>query len=260
MAVDAELVDADGLVLERVVGAAVFGQQLLERPDGLGQLVARHHGAGPAVADPGGAPQRHIRVTADVERHRFGRGRAHLQPVEIVELAVELHHPPGQHQLDDLDHLVDALATLGVGHPAPLEFLRRPADPDTEAEPVAGQVGHRADLTRQQQRIARAQLHHVGVEADLRRHGAHRAGEDERIDPRGVLVPHPGTVRGVRIVGRLLLHVEDGVGQRDVVEPEFLGGLGDLQQIVERAHRHADGVLHAGHDLAGLSLPTTHIE
>ena len=41
---------------------------------------------------------------------------------------------------------------------------------------------------------------------------------------------------------------------------KFLGGLGDLQQIVERAHRHADGVLHVGHDLAGLSLPTTHIE
>ena len=38
MPVDTELVDADGLELERVVGAAVFGQQLLELADDLGEF------------------------------------------------------------------------------------------------------------------------------------------------------------------------------------------------------------------------------
>ena len=38
VAVDAELVDADRLVFERVVGAAVLGEQLLELADDLGQL------------------------------------------------------------------------------------------------------------------------------------------------------------------------------------------------------------------------------
>ena len=75
------------------------------------------------------------------------------------------------------------LPRLAIRHAAPLEFLRRPADPDAEAEPVVGQVGHRADLARQQQRVAGAQLHHVGVEPQRRRHRAHRARGDQRIDP-----------------------------------------------------------------------------
>ena len=112
--VDAELVDAYGLELEWVVGAAVLGQQLLELADDLGQLIARQHRAGPAVADARGALQRHLGVAADIERHRLGRRRAHLQLVEVVELAVELDHAAGEDELDHLDHLVDALAALGV--------------------------------------------------------------------------------------------------------------------------------------------------
>ena len=38
VAVDAELVDADGLVLERLVGPAVLGEQFLDLADGVGQL------------------------------------------------------------------------------------------------------------------------------------------------------------------------------------------------------------------------------
>ena len=196
--VDAELVDAYGLELEWVVGAAVLGQQLLELADDLGQLIARHHRAGPAVADARGALQRHVGVAADIERHRLGRRRAHLQLVEVVELAVELDHAAGKHELDHLDHLVDALAPLRVWDAAPFEFLRRPADPDAEPEPVLGQVRHRPHLACQQQRVAGTELHHVRVEPQFRRHRAHRACDDQRIGPRGVLVPHPRTVGGVR--------------------------------------------------------------
>ena len=239
---------------------------LVQHPDRLGQLITGHHGAGPAIADAGGARQRNLGVPADVERHRLAGCRAHLQPVEVVELAVEFDHPAAEHQLDDLDHLVDACAAALVGNATPLEFFRGPADPDAEAEPVVGQVGHRADLTRQQQRIARAELHHVGVEAQLRRDRAHRRRGDQRVGPRRVLVPHSRPVGRIRVVRRLLLHVEHRVGQRDRVEADFLGGLGDVDQFLDRAHRDAAGVLHPAHAAApfplsaGLSELTTHIE
>jgi len=70
---------------------------------------------------------------------------------------------PPPNELDHVDHLVDPLAALGVGRPAPFEFLRCPADPDTESEPVAGEVGHRTDLPGEQQRVARTEFQHVGV-------------------------------------------------------------------------------------------------
>jgi hypothetical protein len=128
----------------------VFGTQRVEFGDRLRELVAGHHRARPAVADPRRALESDVGVAADVERHRPAGRRAHLKPVEIVELAVELDHTAGEDELDDLDHLVDAPATLGVGHSAPLEFLRRPAYSDPESEPVPGQVRDRADLAGQQ--------------------------------------------------------------------------------------------------------------
>ncbi len=129
---------------------AIFGAQCVELADRLGQLLARHHRAGPAVTDTGGAPERHIGVAADVERHRLRRRRAHLQLVEVVELAVELDHATAEDQLDHLDHLVDTGSTPGVGDSAPLEFLWSPADSDAECKPVIGQIRHRTDLTGQQ--------------------------------------------------------------------------------------------------------------
>ena len=254
MAVHAELVDADRLVFERRIRTVAFGEQGLDLADGLAKLLTGHHGAGPPVAHPRGTLECDIGVTADVERYRLGRGRAHLQFVEIVEITVEFDHPAVQNELDDLDHLVDALAPARVRHPAPLEFLWCPADSHTEAEPVVGQVGHRADLACQQQRVAGAQFHHVGVEKQLRGHRAHRADGDQWIDPRRVLVPHPRPVGGVRVIGGGLLHVEQRVWQRDRVESHLFGGLCDVDQLIDRPHRDAAGVLH------GLSAPTTHIE
>jgi hypothetical protein len=171
---------------------------------------------------------------------------------------VEFDHAAGEDELDHLDHLVDALAALGVRLAAPLEFLRRPADPDAEPEAVVGEVGHRPDLAGQQQRIAGAELHHVGVEPQRRRHRAHRTRGDQRVHPWGVFVPHPRTVRGIRIICRLLLHVEQRIRQGYRVEPDFLGALGDLDELVNRAHRDAAGVLHGLS--AGLSELTTHME
>jgi hypothetical protein len=171
-------------------------------------------------------------VAADVERHRLRRCRTHLQPVEIVELAVVFDHAAAEHQLDDIDHLVDALAALCVRHPAPLEFFGRPTDPDTEAEPVVGEVRHRSNLAGQQQRVARPQLHDVGVEAQLRGHRAQCTREDQRINPGRVLIEHSLAVSGVGIVDGLLLKVKDRVRQRDVVESEFLRRLGDLDELV----------------------------
>ena len=125
--VDAELVDADGLELERLVRAAVFGPQRVELADRLGQLLARHHRAGPAVADAGGPPQRHIGVAADVERHRLRRRGAHLQLVEVEELAVELDHAAAEDQLDHLDHLVDPGTARSCTAPRTIRIPRVPS-------------------------------------------------------------------------------------------------------------------------------------
>src|SRR6202011_2111304 len=103
------------------VPAAVLPEVLVQHTDRVGQLITGHHRAGPAVTDAGGALQRDLGVPADVERHRLAGRRAHLQPVEVVELAVEFDHAAAEHQLDDLDHLVDACAAALIGNAAPLE-------------------------------------------------------------------------------------------------------------------------------------------
>src|ERR1700730_8109147 len=49
--VDAELVDADRLELERLPTPSVLREVLVQHPDRLGELITGHHGAGPAIAD-----------------------------------------------------------------------------------------------------------------------------------------------------------------------------------------------------------------
>ena len=101
------------------------------------------------------------------------------------------------------------LPRLAYGYAAPLEFLRRPADSDTEAEAVVGQVGHRPHLARQQQRVAgaRASSRWCRTAASTSPHPSRprrSAGPPTAV----FCVPHPRAVGGVRVVGRLLLHVE----------------------------------------------------
>src|SRR5699024_7521115 len=127
--------------------------------------------------------QRRPTVAADVERHGLGRGRAHLQLAEVEELAVVLDHAARADAPQDLDRLVDALAAAGVRHPAPLELLRQPADAETEAEPIPGQRGDRADLAGQQHRMTRAELEYGSVEADTPGGRGHRRCGDQRVGP-----------------------------------------------------------------------------
>ena len=109
-----------------------------------------HHRACPAVTHANGALECHLRVAADVERHRLAWRRTHLQLLEVVELAVEVDHSACEDELDHLDHLVHPLAALSVRLATPLEFLRCPTDSDAEAEPVIRQVRDGAHLARHQ--------------------------------------------------------------------------------------------------------------
>lgn len=58
------------------------------------QVVELDHRGRPAVTDARRATQRHVGVTADVERHGLARCRTHLQPGEVEELAWCSTMPP----------------------------------------------------------------------------------------------------------------------------------------------------------------------
>src|SRR5690606_13976498 len=155
VSVETEPVDAHGLELEGLVGAAVLGAQRVQPRDRLAQVVELHHRRRPAVADARGPAQRGFAVAADVERHVPRRCRTHAQLVEVEELTVVLDHPAAEDQPENVDRLVDTPAPSAVRHAAPLELLRRPADPESETEPVAREVRDGPHLAGQQHGIAR---------------------------------------------------------------------------------------------------------
>src|SRR5262249_53714796 len=72
-----------------------------------------------------------------------------------------------------------------------------------------------------------------------------RADEDPWVGPVGEGLPPPSPVFGVRIRGVQGLEVDDVVGDPDAVIAEFVGGLGDLDDLPGIQKGAADVELHS---------------
>ena len=225
--------DLEGLVQRALLLAVAvqLGQQLVE------VLVAA--AVHPAVVARRPA-QRGVRVPADQDRQRLGRGRRHLGLRDVVELAVVLEVVPGGQPADDVDALVHPLAALGERNAHQLVVLRPRAGSDPEPDPVADQRGQRAGLLGHQGGWPDRQLEHEEVEVQRRGHRSERRGDHERLDERLAVQELAVAIRGVRILGVGLEGVGHAVRDRHRVIAGRLGRFG--QRDVEARIGHGFGI------------------
>src|ERR1700722_3302333 len=227
--------DLERLVL-RAVFLAQFGQPC-QQPGKVGGVAPTVQPAGPI---DGGSLQSGLVVASDEDRHGGTGCRAYLDGWHVEDLAVELEETTGHQPAHDGDLLVHPLAPACPGHTANLIVLGPRARADTEQEPVVGQHRGRADLLRDEHRLADRQLDHERDEAEILGQRPHGGNERERLQERLVLEEFPGPVRVEGGGGVRHLRVADAVGHDHGVVARRLGGLG--QREVEGRVRHRLGI------------------
>src|SRR5438270_2378 len=107
-AVDRERVERDHVDVERVPLAAVLGAELVQTREHPRQLLAVTSGMDPAVALPGGAPERRVGVTAYEDRDGLRGYRTDLAPVDLQYLTVVFEPATCGEPTHDVDRLVHA--------------------------------------------------------------------------------------------------------------------------------------------------------
>ena len=136
------VLDLDGVIwlgAEPIAGAA-DAVRLLRDAGGAGEQGTPDLEGGGVEGEGGGvAAVAHERVGHELRVvFDFVEGGA-----AAVGAFVEIHDfvLPDLHDITVVEHSsAHALAALRVGHTAPLEFFRRPADSDTQSEPVPGEA------------------------------------------------------------------------------------------------------------------------
>ena len=91
-AVETEAIGADGLNFERGLRAPVLDPQDADPRDESLQISERDCSRGPTVTHSRCTAQSGRGMSSDVDGDGIDRRRAHLQPVEVEELAVMFDH------------------------------------------------------------------------------------------------------------------------------------------------------------------------
>ena len=208
-------------VASRVGGGLV--DDVVQVREGLGIGVA--HAREPAVRIPAGESQHPWFVGADPDLDRVGRGRAGVQSVDVMVLAVDadrgaVRSPDAADDLDALTERVDALRRGEPGAAGRHDRVPEPAGAQAEVHPATGDEVQGRDALGQDDRRAQRQVR--DVERDPERCAARRDDGEQG----------PGV--GVASLVRMVL---DG----DEVEATDLGDLGEQQHPVEVGGVRASG-------------------
>jgi hypothetical protein len=153
----------------------------------------------------------------------------------------------GEELSEDLDLLVDPVASAFEGPAQHVELVLHPACADAEHDAVLRVHGGRAEGLRDLDRMAQGKDVDVGREAQARRVLREDGHRQEGVGKRRVAA-EVGIARGaVRVLRFSLDRNEDVVGEEQAGEPHLLGDAGDLDLFVGMGVAEGLPVLDAGH-------------